>query len=369
MQMETHSWCDGQLQGDPDVAGRGVLCAIWTTTCLAVAVSWSLWYIKIFCRHDSNESTLYQGLLKCAFMLADIQLVTALAITISSIILIHSEAETSLYHIFIARSLAQANLTGHGAALMFDTRMQANWTARMALLIWTIGLYLYWSYISLGAWEAWSNVTPHCFWNDTWISYGWYTFWIKLDIPWMLLGYFWVFCEAAGVFNEEISNRLIDLDQWTQTAWRDSWKLVWSIWIQRAHMTLLSAFSNILGAVIRLIMVFALTITIGPPSTTPFSCTLYFFWSTTDAETARSANRGILVAQPAHNKGLSLQGNENPENDWGFGQILPMCLLILPLLQIWDNFSEPPSHSKRTAAYYLGQRHWYRHRGGRQHTS
>lgn len=122
----TNAWCRGQLKADPDIAGIGVVSSIWIMTGLAISVSWILWGLAIFKGKTTQNSKLYRALTKSAFALADIQLVTALTITTSSVILILKVHETSLYHVFLARCLAQCNFNGYGAALLFDTRSQSN---------------------------------------------------------------------------------------------------------------------------------------------------------------------------------------------------------------------------------------------------
>lgn len=41
---DTYPWCEGELKGDPDIAGIGVVSAIWATTAVTIAFSWALWY-------------------------------------------------------------------------------------------------------------------------------------------------------------------------------------------------------------------------------------------------------------------------------------------------------------------------------------
>jgi hypothetical protein len=79
--------CVGKIQGDPDIAGVGVVSAIWVTTAIAIAVSWLVWYWT-YIRPEKQETKEYRIAMKCLAALGDIQLVTALAIITSSIILI-----------------------------------------------------------------------------------------------------------------------------------------------------------------------------------------------------------------------------------------------------------------------------------------
>lgn len=231
-------YCSGQLKGDPDVAGIGIVCATYSITLMAVLVSWLLWYYVIVRNVDtlglknsmeseiSPEPKKYQSLLKCAFMLADIQWANLLAVTISSIKLIRADTETSLYHVFIARRLANLNMLGHGAALIFDTRKPANWKLRMTLLTLTLGPYFYWTALAIKEFkEEWSSVAPMCFYNISCVPYT-YEFWMQLDIPWTFLGYVWLYLECTG----KIDRKLRDLDDWTMEGLTTSKDDILELW-------------------------------------------------------------------------------------------------------------------------------------------
>lgn len=68
----------------------------------------------------------------------------------------------------------------------------------------------------------------------------------------------------------------------------------------------------------------------------PIQSLLSLWWDTYDIATARAANAHIVVANPEYRSGRSFQNHENPEHDWGFGQILPFVMLLLPLLTALD---------------------------------
>lgn len=99
------------------------------------------------------------------------------ALTCSSLILIYSDSETSLYHVFIARCLAQTNLAGLGSAFLFDTRRQGNWLLRIGILGIVLLLYLYWTYVTIWEFDHWTNSTPKCFFNESIVG-GWFTYWM-----------------------------------------------------------------------------------------------------------------------------------------------------------------------------------------------
>lgn len=82
----------------------------------------------------------------------------------------------------------------------------------------------------------------------------------------------------------------------------------------------------------------------------PASCTLLpiqsamnLWWDIYDVASARAANAHIIVVNPDYRPGASFQNNDNPEHDWGFGQILPFVMLLLPLLTAVDYLSSMKS--------------------------
>ncbi len=346
--MELRSWFNGELQGDPDIAGNGLVIAMWSLTALTVITSWGLWYSKILRRNDVESSREYRVLLKCALVLGDIQLCNALAITMASIILIRSDKVTSLYHIFIARGLTQANLSGHGAALIFDTTKQANWQLRLTMLAVVLVLYTYWTALCIDEFKQWRDVTPRCFTNYSRVPF-WYTTWMYIDIPWTLIGYCWIFAETVGylqayllVLNEKVLTLISDI-------MLDCHEAVTRL----VQFKLFHGAFLIITAFLRAIAFLVLTITIGPPVTAPLASTLFLLWGIYDVETARRANRDILVLLPVGSENTSNHGHLNPEDDWGYGQLLPLILLILPLLQMADTIEEGMKHEQRTSAHLL----------------
>ena len=209
--MDTDPDCQGLLKGDPDIAGRGVTAAIWTTSGIALCFSWLLWYLAFFRDKSHENSKLYRAFTKCAYSLADIQLATALAIIATSIVLIESDPDTPLYHLHVARCLIDSNFAGHGAALLFDTHRQRGWHWRLGLLFVTLVLYIFCTGRTIHEFNSWSYRTPRCFHNTS-FEPGSYTAWMYTDFPWTTLGYAWVFAEAFDTCEPllERLNRLSD---------------------------------------------------------------------------------------------------------------------------------------------------------------
>lgn len=326
------AWCHGQLKADPDIAGIGVVSSIWIMTGLAISVSWLLWVLAIFDGKTTLNSKFYRALTKFAFSLADIQLVTALAITTSSIILIIKDHETSLYHVYIARCLAHCKFNGYGAALLFDTRSQSNWTWRVFLIACALILDTYWSMLSIKEFKQWGRHTPRCFYNDSRVPLEYIT-WMYIDIVWQNVGCAWIFLEASGRFEAQ----LVRLNKYAIDLFKECGGEC-KKWL--APQSMVSFLYSVITAVWKAVTLFIVSFSVCPPSTTPFTATILFAWNIYEVRRAQQSNKHILVASPAQNLNLSLYGNVNPEEDWGFGQLLPLFLLILPLMQIADIFTE-----------------------------
>jgi hypothetical protein len=107
--------------------------------------------------------------------------------------------------------------------------------------------------------------------------------------------------------------------------------------------SLVSILGTLVFAAVKLVLFLFIALTVDPPPTNPFVSTVFFIWNSTDVYTVRSANRHILVTYPTTFQDVSLQYNTNPEDDIGFGQLLPWFLLALPILQFWDIFREQKS--------------------------
>ena len=87
-------------------------------------------------------------------MQGDSQLISGLAIIITSLINMRKDEDTPLYHIFIARALADVCLTGHAAAIINVYPTRHNWTFALILV-----------FIAVVLWEYWS-----CCWQISWLD-------------------------------------------------------------------------------------------------------------------------------------------------------------------------------------------------------
>ena len=265
-------------------------------------------------------------------MQGDSQLISGLAIVTASLVNIYKDDETPLYHIFTARSLADICLTGHSASIILVPRTEHNWAFRLGLLLLTIGLWEFWSYAAIKRFRRWNSETPHCLENGTIIP-GEHEHWIIWSLVWMPLGYIplylniWEFGRNwSDIFEELIIACLRSLIHHSKDICRSS-----SV-ANRLGKALLSIIETVVCVIFLAFAVFI-----------PASCRLLpaqsaisLWWDIYDITTARAANAHIVVANPQYRPERSFQNNDNPEHDWGFGQILPSIMLLLPILTALD---------------------------------
>ena len=121
-------------------------------------------------------------------MQGDSQLISGLAIVIASLVNVYKDDETPLYHIFIARALADVCLAGHSASIILIPRTEHNWCFRLGILLFTLGLWEIWSYAAIERFRRWNWETPYCLENTSKVpgDYNDWIFWSMLLIP---LGY------------------------------------------------------------------------------------------------------------------------------------------------------------------------------------
>ena len=127
-------------------------------------------------------------------MLGDTQLVTGLAVMIASSVNILTDEDTPLYHIFVARSLADVALVGHAAAVIQVYPTKHNWAARLFLVTVAVALWQWWTTIAIERFRGFqendyaNNVTPVCFENNNVFGLD-YTTWMYISLAWMPIGY------------------------------------------------------------------------------------------------------------------------------------------------------------------------------------
>lgn len=193
--------CSGEIKGDPDIAGTGVVAAIFVNAIVAIILSIIMWiyvlfYTPYFRLRVSKKHPRWISVLRDTLVMqGDSQLISGLAIVIASLVNIHKDDETPLYHIFIARALADVCLTGHSASIILMPRTEQNWTWRLGILSSTIVLWEFWSYTAIERFRRWNWETPYCLENTSKIR-GDYDDWIMWSIFWMPLGYIPIYLNA-----------------------------------------------------------------------------------------------------------------------------------------------------------------------------
>lgn len=332
--------CSGEIKGDPDIAGTGVVAAIFIDAIVAIILSNILW-IYVFFKTPQPHIRLQESkkhprwilvLRDTLVMQGDSQLVTGLAFIIASLVNIYKDDKTPLYHIFIARSLADICLTGHSASIILVPRTEHNWTFRLGLLLCTIGLWEFWSYAAIERFRRWDGETPHCLENESVIP-GDYEHWIILSLVWIPLGYipFFLNISEAGLkFTDKF-------EEWVITCPLSVIKRAKKIGRSYSIGDFLSKASISIIEAVLCVMFLAFAVLI-PASCTllPVQSAISLWWDIYEIAKARAANAHIIVVNPYYRPGTSFQNNDNPEHDWGFGQILPFVMLLLPILTALD---------------------------------
>ena len=330
--------CNGEIKGDPDIGGTGVVAAIFINAIVAIVLSIILWIYVFFYTPDfrldvSKKHPRWISVLRDALVMqGDSQLISGLAIIIASLVNICKDDETPLYHIFVARALADACLTAHSASIILMHRTEHNWTFRLGLLLSTIVLWGFWSYAATERFRRWNWETPYCLENTNKVP-GDYNHWIIWSIIWVPLGYIPLYLNMWE-FGRNWTNKFEELIRACRRSLIHHSK---DICRRRPIAEFLGKFSLLIIEAVVCVNVLPFTVFI-PASCTllPVQSVISLSWDIYDVVKARAANAHIVVANPEYRPGRSFQNNDNPEHDWGFGQILPFVMLLLPILTALD---------------------------------
>lgn len=306
-------------------------------------MSFWLWWLLYF-TPKPETSPWFRVSAKTLIALGDTQLITALAITITSLLFITVEKDTSLYHIFVARGLVDVNMAGYGASLIMGTMDQCNFMFRWALLVALVVIYLVWNEFCIQKFEGWSHKPPLCFQNEN-IVPGDYTTWMHLNRIWCPLGFIWVLLEPFEPLQRALQLVENDLAGQPMRYWGD----LFDTWRSRPSATpkafYLAMAGYAGGPLLSVIAVILAAITITPPFFTPFAGLLFVSWAVYNVYMVRRVNGSIwaIVTCPS-DPTLWERCKENPEPQLGFGQILPFCLILSTVLQLADIYSGTSAH-------------------------
>jgi hypothetical protein len=278
--------------------------------------------------------------------LCDLNLVTSLGLIISSLSKIAQDNQYPLYHIFLARSLANLAILGHNASSFVYKKMRSckKWSLylRWFLSAVAVVLYLCWSAITLHRFEAWESrdgrsYTPECFSTHryTFPMPGSMSFWIWVNIFWIPSGYIWI---LAYPFSDVIHNALVGLDDLTVWMLRKLSETKFAV--SNPRRTLKKVLSLALQVAQVLLMValvalwFHLNLLLPADLVTPITYFVFgIAWNGYDICAIKRSNLNAVVgvlqtASPAE--------STNPETEFGIGQILPIIMILQVVLSLLD---------------------------------
>ena len=278
-------------------------------------------------------------------MLGDAQLVTGLAIIIASLVNMIKDDETPLYHIFVARGLADVSLAGHSAtSVLIYPRRDHTWPflMRLGLIAATVVLWEYWSWLALERFDRWDWVTPHCLENNNRVP-GDYDDWIAFSLVWMPIGYSTLLLNVwddgryiVDRFEDAVTGGPgVALERFTDFFDSLDFSGGTSHFLASLQKLMIAIATTVIVAIF---LAFAVIMPASRVLMLPQSI-ISFPWDAYDVYIAREANAHIIVVNPKYRPGKSFQNNDNPEHDWGFGQILPLVMLLLPILATFDAIS------------------------------
>lgn len=334
------TYCKGEILGNPDISGVGVVWSTWILSFLVILASFWVWLL-LYYTEKPEESTLYRPSVKALLALGDTQLITALTLTLTSLLFITAEGDSSLYHIFVARGLVSANVSGYGASLMLGTKDYCNFKLRWIILLLFLVLYAVWTELCIRDFDKWSDEPPLCFQNENMVP-GNYTTWMSLDRFWCPVGFVWVLLEPFKSLRAPM--------RWIEDGLplkpKEYWKLVREEWRSRGprgqakSRTLLTVVYYAAILVFFGIAIILSILTITPPFFMPFAEIIFFSWAVYDVFKVRQINAalGAIVTCPS-DPTRWIQCKQNPETQFGFGQIMPFCLLLFPILQLADIYA------------------------------
>ena len=338
-------FCSGQIKGDPDIAGIGVVSALFANAGIAMLLSFALWIYLFPIASPRSITTMDKPETAPVWVKAvgsilmtqgDVQLVTGLSIMLASLVNMHLDDETPLYHIYIAMGLADVTLAGHTAAIIYVYPTEHNWTARLVLVVTCVGIWQYWSYLALERFDRWNWETPHCLENDTFYG-GDYVGWIKISMVWMPFGYLPLVLSAFMITKDAVAAFEKWITGWPWRAYQGFADFINGV--RTLDGAVKSLEQLLIASAMSIATLLLWTFVLFFPASwalNPLQSLLSFVWDLYDIAVARAANADIVVANPAYRDGKSFQNNANPEKDFGFGQILPLTMLLLPFLTLMD---------------------------------
>lgn len=280
--------------------------------------------------------------------IADTNLVSTLGVVISSLVNLLSDINNHpTYHLWIAWILADLAIMGFSAASQVFRKVRDNRTERyrliprtaLACVTWV--LWMYWTCLILkrfraleATWEEDKSYTPQCFSTHLDMSDRFtFSFWIYINFFWVSQSFVWIILIPSPVH-----------------VYFDKWLFTFDLWLIRLAISVPIAVQRLIrhrgprtaSIIIVCIWLFHVPLTYAvvlfllPSHVMDLPFALIFIpWDIYDIYIAKKSNRGIVLDVPSS----VIKGPiNNSELDWGFGQIFPLVLMILLLLNCIDAY-------------------------------
>lgn len=340
--------CAGQIRGDSDIAGVGVVSAVCVNAAITIIISASLWiYIYVHLHNDqldlARPPPKWVQIVKSALVMqGDSHLIAALAMIITSLIHIKSTVEIPLYHTFIARSLVDIAMTGHAAAIVHVYPTQHHWGLRLVLFAATMLLWQWWGVWVVENFRTSNRKGDHCF-EDTKSLPGEYTTWIWMSLFWTPVAYLILYLNLWES-GRNLTNRFEEIiktgPKYLRKTISLSFRTLVNSWANPDSTDGLKDLMVSIGfAMITLISwAFALIL---PASRllNPMQALVSFIWNAYDVWVLREANARVIYEHPEKPPSPPFLTVDDPEDHWGFGQTLPFVMLLFPMLSALDMFN------------------------------
>jgi hypothetical protein len=259
-----------------------------------------------------------------------------------------ADPQYALYHIFLGRSLAFMALNGHNAGMYFvypkfQRHHPISLYLRSCLSLITMGAYLAWSVIALQRFKEWDtytwpSFTPMCF-NYQFNRVPWsFEFWIWTFILLVPLGYIWLLVIPFSRAGAKVLHRVFEeADQLTVDVVKGIFFRKFAPVFEstpkpfeRIRLYLWGALKCFLGIIWLLICIFIFPTT----AMQPFSALVGLAWDLYDVLTIKLGNKKVVV-DSLQISPTSLEP-ENPELQWGYGQIFPIVMLLMWIIAVLD---------------------------------